>query len=284
MRSQSREKSAQLFPAAGEAVPADPIQTPVTMKNYLYLSLMPESLVASHLAPSEFGSYIATGSKKRARGQAIFFKLSDAYAAKKIIGDVAEVMTRRQRRSLYLSIYRVLERTPIEEIESLHLTTDDGRVLTLLPALYQPAAGPRFHLYQEFCPVTPRVVSVLEPREFATHITDPAQAVSLPALVFAELKLNRLGDDPEATDVDDLPYPNLEHLRDCLRELRTKHGKPTKTVIRYLQQDVLFRTFTGGLYIAAVGQGLRYFPMPSQGELETKYFSWWRSALKSFGA
>ena len=246
---------------------------------------MPESLVASHLAPIEFGSYIATGSKKRSRGQAIYFKLSDAYAEKMITGELAELMKARQpRRSLYLSIYRVLEQTPIEVIESLHLATDDGRVLSLQPADYQPEPGPRFHLYQEFCPVTPRVVSAYEPREFASHITDPAQRVSLPALVFAELKLERLGDDPEATGIDNLPYPNLEHLRDCLRELRTKHGKPTKTVIRYLQQDVLFRTFTGGFYVAGTGDRLRYFPMPTQEQLETIYYPWWRSAQSSFGA
>jgi len=255
------------------------------MKNHLYLSLMPESLVASHLAPAEFGSYIATGSKKRARGQAIFFKLTDEYAEKYLTGDLAQRMAARQpRRSLYFSIYRVLERTPLEAIESLHLTTDDGRTLSLKPAVYEPEPGPRFHLYQEFCPVTPRVVSAFEPREFAAHITDPAQPVSLPALVFAELKLDRLGDDPEATGIDNLPYPNLEHLRDCLRELRTKHGKPTKTVIRYLQQDVLFRTFTGGFYVAAAGGGLRYFPMPTQEQLETIYYPWWRSAQSSFGA
>ncbi|AOS43842.1 hypothetical protein Verru16b_00900 [Lacunisphaera limnophila] len=253
--------------------------------NHLYISLMPESLVASHLTPEEFGSYIATGTKKRARGQAIFFKLNDAYAATQITGDVARRMAERNpRRSLYLSIYRVLEHTPLEAIESVHLTADDGRVLSLKPAPYQTNPGPRFHLYQEFCPVTPRVVSAFEPREFAAHITDPAAPVSLPALVFAELKLDRLGDDPEATDVDNLPYPNLEHLRDCLRELRLKHGKPTKTVIRYLQQDVLFRTLTGGIYLAGVGGKFVYFPMPTQHQLETEFFPWWRSALSSFGA
>lgn len=253
--------------------------------NHLYISLMPESLVASHLPPDEFGSYMATGTKKRARGQAIFFKLSDAYAATHITGDVAQRMAERSpRRSLYLSIYRVLERTPVEAFESVHLTTDDGRVLTLRPAPYQPVTGPRFHLYQEFCPVSPRVVSAFEPREFAAHITDPSAPVSLPALVFAELKLDRLGDDPEASGIDNLPYPNLEHLRDCLRELRLKHGKPTKTVIRYLQQDVLFRTITGGLYLAAANGKFVYFPMPSQEKLESEFFPWWRSALRSFGA
>lgn len=252
---------------------------------YLYVSLMPESLVASHLAPDEFGSYIATGSKKRARGQAIFFKLTDEYAASVLTGDIARRMAERvPRRSLYLSIYRVLERTPLAAFESAHLTTDDGRVLTLRPAPYAPSTGPRFHLYQEFCPVTPRVVSSLEPREFAARITDSVEPVSLPALVFAELQLGRLGDDPEAADTANLPYPNLEHLRDCLRELRLKHGKPTKTVIRYLQQDVLFRTLTGGLCLAAAGGQFAWFPMPTQEDLEIYHFPWWRSAQRSFGA
>src|SRR5690606_39865568 len=53
-----------------------PILTP-----YLYLSLLPEALVASHLAPEEYGAYLATGAQKRARGQAVFFKLTDAFAA-----------------------------------------------------------------------------------------------------------------------------------------------------------------------------------------------------------
>lgn len=255
------------------------------MKTYLYLSLMPESLVASHLDPKEFGAYLATGSKKRSRGQGIYFKLTDRYVEPTLTADVvARINERQPRRSLYLSIYRVLEQTPLDAIESLHLATDDGRVLTLLPSDEKPESGPRFHLYQEFCPVTPRVVSTLEPHEFAARITDTKEAVSLPAIVFSELHLGRLGDDPESSDVDNLPYPNIEHLRDCLRELRSKHGKPTKTVIRYLQQDVLFRTITGGFYVAKAGGELKCFPMPSLEELETIYFPWWRSAQSSFGA
>lgn len=253
--------------------------------NYLYLSLLPESLVASHLPPNEFGLYLATGSQKRARGQGLFFKLTAEYAQRIITPAIAERMNARQpRRSLYLSIYRVLEHTPLEAFESLHLATDDGRVLSLLPGTYRPNPGPRFHLYQEFCPVTPRVVSTLDPQEFAKHITDPSHPISLPALVFAELKLERLGDDPEATGIDNLPYPHLEHLRDCLRELRVKQGKQTKTLIRYLQQDVLFRTLNGGFYLAKSGGGFRYFPMPTLEQLETIYYPWWRSAQSSFGA
>jgi hypothetical protein len=170
------------------------------MTIHLYLSLIPEALVASHLPPEEYGAYLALGPKKRSHGQAVFFKLSDAYAQEKLnaFPGITELKDGRLRRSAYLSIHRVLENTPLEAIDSLHLTTNDGHVLTLLPAEYKPDPGPRYHLYQEFCPVTPRVVSTLEPKEFAAEITDTTQAVSLPALAFAELILERLGDDPEA--------------------------------------------------------------------------------------
>ncbi|HEY0944779.1 MAG TPA: hypothetical protein VGD81_05910 [Opitutaceae bacterium] len=258
------------------------------MKPYLYLSLMPESLVASHLPPDDFGAYLATGSQKRSRGQALFFKLTDEYCtshltAAGIDSDLRRLGGRSPRRSVYLSIYRALERTPLDALESLHLATEEGRVLTLRPAPYRPSPGPRFFLYQEFCPVTPRVVSELEPRDFGAHITNLNQPVSVPALVYADLKLERLADDPEANGIDNLPYPNLEHLRDCLRELRTKQGKSTKTVIRFLQQDVLFRTLRQGFYVAATGGGFLHFPMPSRDELETIHYPWWRSALTTFG-
>jgi len=259
------------------------------MQPFVYVSLMPEALVASNLGAEEFGAYLAVGSQKRARGQALFFKLDEKYAAERleVLGQRALVDPnggRGVRRSAYLSIYRVLEQIAPEALESLHLVTDEGRVLTLLPADYQPEPGPRFHLYQEFCPVTPRVVSTLEPRDFAARITDPREVVSLPALLFADLELARLADDPEATGIDDLPYPNLEHLRDCLRELREKPHKTTKTVIRYLQQDVLYRTIRRGFYLATAGGGFRHFPMPSREQLETTHYAWWRSALSSFGA
>lgn len=253
------------------------------MTIHLYLSLIPEALVASHLPPEEYGAYLALGPKKRSHGQAIFFKLSDAYAQKRLESypGVAELRDGRLRRSAYLSIHRVLEQTPLDAIESLHLTTNDGHVLTLLPGEYQPNPGPRFHLYQEFCPVTPRVVSMMEPKEFAATITDTTQPVSLPALAFAELILDRLGDDPEASGVDNLPYGSIEHIRDCLRELRAKQTKSTKLVVRHLEQDVLFRTILGGFYIASQGGGFRFFPMPTKDELETTYYTWWRSALRS---
>jgi len=45
------------------------------MDKYIYLAATPEALIASMLRPEEFGSYLSTGSKKRNRGEAIFFEV-----------------------------------------------------------------------------------------------------------------------------------------------------------------------------------------------------------------
>lgn len=257
------------------------------MKPYLYLSLIPESLIASHLSPEEFGNYLSVGSQKRSRGQAIYFKLSDAYteATLKKLGmnaDLGRSVGESARRSAYLNIYRVLEQTPLDALESLYLTTDDGRVLTLKPGTYHQDLAPRFHLYQEFCPVSPRIISTLEPKAFAQEITDSTKPISLPALVFTELKLEAMAEDPEAK-AQNLPYTSLEHMRDCMRELKAKPNKKMKTVVRNFHQDLLYRTLRGGFFVATTGNGFRYFPMPSREELESTFYPWWRSALSSFG-
>jgi hypothetical protein len=46
------------------------------MAVYLYLSLLPEALIASMLPPEDFGIHFATGSQNRSRGQAIFLEVA----------------------------------------------------------------------------------------------------------------------------------------------------------------------------------------------------------------
>ncbi len=258
------------------------------MSVYIYLSLIPESLVASMLPPEDFGSYMAVGTRKRTRGQALFFevdasKLTSEYFP---MGEVAKRCVPHEdgspRRSVYLSIYRVLEHVPLAALKKLYLTTEDGRVLGLEAKPYTPEPGEALHLYQEFCPVTPRVVSKYNPLEFVRFITDRQQPVSVPRIVFCELVLRDLRNNPESGNVDDLPYTNLGHLRDCLKELQNKFAKPTKAVIRQMTQEVLFRTLRGGFYVGDQ-TGLLFYPMPSREELETTYYTWWRSALITYG-
>ena len=258
------------------------------MKVNLYLSVIPEALIASHLPPLEFGNYYAVGSQKRSRGQAIFFEVDPSFHCDYLrLGEAEKRCVPHEdgspRRSSYLSIYRALEHVPLSALGKLYLTTDDGRVLGLDPAPAAPSTTGGLHLYQEICPVTPRVASKLGPQEFAAYITDRGNPVSVEKIVFTELRLDGIAEDPEKGDASNLPYPNLDHLRDCFKELRNRYAKPTKVVARDTSASILYRTVQGGFYVAD-RTGLRYYPMPTREQLDNEYHVWWRSALTTWVA
>ena len=251
------------------------------MKQYVYLSITPESLVASHLPPLEFGNYLAVGTRKRLRGQAMFLELDKDSLSDLPLGYLNERLVPYQngepKRSLYVSIYRVLESTPLEAMKNLYLVTDDGKVLELKTGSYEGNKEDPIHLYQQFNPITTRVASKLSPPGFINFLTDTEQPVSAPRIFLAELKLNRLAKDPEAP-IHDLPYPNPDHLRECLSVLMSSEQRTTKTVIRQFKGELPYRTIKTGFFVGDQENYL-YYPFPSIEELENTYYSWWRSAL-----
>jgi len=251
------------------------------MDKYYYLLMTPESLIASNLPPFEFGNYLCVGTKKRTRSQNIYFELDPAkltnipveYIEKKLV----PYADGEPKRSVYCSIYRVLENTPLAALKNLYLATDDGKVLELKSSEYEEIESDETHLYQQFNPVTTRVASKLLPNEFIQFLTDTNKPVSAPKVFFAELLLNELATDPQAP-IHNLPYPNPDHLRDCLIKLKKTEGKLTKTVLRFMQNDLSYRTIKDGFFVGEKDRYL-FYPFPSVKELESNYFSWWRSAL-----
>ncbi len=252
------------------------------MTKHLYLSMMPEALIASMLTPEEFGIYYAVGSQKKARGQAIFFELDPDYRNPEL--PIEEGLARcvpheegEPKRSVYISVYRALEQVDLGAIRKLHLVTQDGRVLGLDPSDKFPEDNAGLHLYQEIAPVHPLIVSNLPPYEFYDLIVrNPNTLLTLPAICFVELRLGELAENPEYGDVGDLPYGNIDHLRQCLVDLRTKTVH-TKMVDRVHPATFPYRTIKSGLFIGNQ-EKLLYFPLPSREELRAKYYQWWRSA------
>jgi hypothetical protein len=173
------------------------------MSKYIYLTCTPEALVASMLPPEEFGMYLSTGTKKRNKGQVIFFEV-DLSKIENLID--MDSLNRRcvakedgsPKSSVYLSVYRVLETIPVSALKSLYLTADNGSILELKRADYNKSREPQsaLHLYQELCPVTPLVASELPPSAFLKKLTDGSTSVVLPKLFFVELKLGELAINP----------------------------------------------------------------------------------------
>lgn len=251
---------------------------------HIYLSLIPQALIASMLDPVAFGRYYAVGTRVHARGEAIFFEIDP----RQLPGGEfpLELVARRcvskpdgsPKKSVYLSIYRVLSRIPVAALGKLYLVTRDGRTLGLERAPYAGEPGRRAYLYQEFCPIDPMVASLLAPLEFCRAITDPRRPVHVPRIVFSQLALRGLSRDPVNGLANDLPYPNLDHLRDVLAELlHGAGGKSSKLVLKQVNEGVFYRTIRGGFYVGDQ-QDFAFYRFPAVAELEAHHFSWWRSA------
>ncbi len=251
------------------------------MAVHLYLSLIPEALIASMLIPEEFGVYYAVGTQKKSRGQAIFFEIDPKFRSD--FFDIQAAFDRcvphddgSPKQSVYVSVYRVLENIPMNALQKMYLATNDGRTLALEKgALPDDSKG--LHLYREIAPVPPLVVSSLGPKGFYELIVkDPSSQVKVPAVCFAEMRLGELAEDPVNGNRGDLPYSNIEHLRSCLADLKTK-SVMTKMVDRTPTNGIPYRTVKNGFFIGNKKK-LLYFPLPTEKELVEKHYQWWRSA------
>jgi hypothetical protein len=253
------------------------------MSKYIYLTCTPEALVASMLPPEGFGMYLSTGTKKRNKGQTIFFEV-DLEKIENLI-DMDSLNKRcvakedgSPKSSVYLSVYRVLETIPVSALKSLYLTTDHGTILELKKTDYDKSKEPQnaLHLYQELCPVTPLVASGLAPSVFLKTLTDGLRPIVLPKLFFVELKLGDLATNPLYGSAEQLPYSNIGHLRDCLEILRGEYEKHMKTVQRVFSGLILYRTIESGFYVGSKDD-IVYYRYPTMSELENINYEFFRA-------
>jgi hypothetical protein len=253
------------------------------MSQHLYLSLMPEALIASMLGPEDFGSYYAVGDEGTDQGQAIFFEVEssfrhDFFPIEPALGRCVPHKDGRPKHTVYISAYRVLEHVPLSALGPIYLVTRDGRSLSLARGPSPAAANGGLHLYHELAPTRPEVVSTLGPVEFFELIIGTRGGFpSLPAIAFVELRLGELGADPENGGVGDLPYESLDHLRHVLAAVKDKDVK-TKIFERSGPASFAFRTIKNGIFVGNAREGLGFYAFPSSAELKSTHREWWKSA------
>ena len=247
----------------------------------LYLSMIPEALVASMLPPTDFGRYLAVGTHKRSTGAAIYFEIDpdfkhDFFDMEIVKEHCIPHSDGSPKHSLYLGIYRVLEHIPLAALGKLYLTTRDGQVLALEQSELPTEFSAEHYLYDEICPVHPLIASNLDPTEFTGFVTDSGSPLCVPKIFFAQLDPAAIiGSDRTAEGA--IAIHNLpERIKECFRELDAA-GKPTKTVDRTRQLTFRWNHIKNGYFIGD-GETLLYYPFPSKEILDRDHYKWWRSA------
>lgn len=248
----------------------------------LYLSMIPESLVASMLTPEEFGRYLAVGSHKRSSSPAIFFELDPDFTSDFFNMDIVRERCvphtdGAPKHSLYLGIYRVLEHVPLDALGKLYLTTRDGQVLSLEQGPVPQNYDAEHYLYDEICPVHPLIASNLDPAAFVPFVTDPTSPLCVPKIVFADLDpVALIGTDRTAESV--MAIHNLpQRIKECFKEL-DKAGKPSKTVDRVHTEVCRWNQIKTGYYVGS-GTTVLHYPFPDRDTLDRHHHRWLRSAM-----
>lgn len=251
------------------------------MDIHLYLMCYcTESLVASHLPAEEFGAYMAVGPLKKTFGNVAFIEIDPTLRTPELnLDQVEQVCVAHEdgspRRSKYMSHYRVLEYVPRSACGKLHLTTRDGRVLSLDGQDCDTEGSiDGLHMYAELCPIMSRVVSKLNPSAFTKQITDPNSMIYVPRIFFADTLISL---DGEGNLEGFLPYRNPEHIAQCVLEVRDNPDKLAKTVNRNSPLTAFYRTIASGFYLGDA-EGLKLYPYPDVATLDADYHQWWRSA------
>ena len=249
-----------------------------------YLSIFPtEALIASQLEPEQFGAYMATGSKKGSAEQIIFIEVEAGfnsdfdwkYAEEKCI----EHPNGNPKHSVYLSVYRTLENIPFNKMGKMYLTTKDGRVLSLKKDIYRESInGRNYYIYQELCPVTPVIASVLDPEDFSKNITNHDKKVYVPKIVFADMKIPDFENPEKSGNLGSMYDNKIPHVLNCISSVTGDKGKSNKTVDRSHVESFSFQIIGNGIYISDGKEVLEY-RMPSIDIIKKENYDWGRSAL-----
>jgi len=253
------------------------------MPQRLYLSLMPEALIASMLEPEDFASYYAVGNEGTAQGEAVFIEVDPAFRdpalpIEKALARCVPHADGQPKHTVYVSAYRVLERLPMSALGKCYLVTRDGRALALGREPVSSAEQGGLHLYHELAPTRPEVVSNLGPRGFFELIVGKRNSFpALPAIAFVELRLGELAADPANGGVGDLPYENIRHLRTVLAALKGK-DVGAKIFERCGPPAFSFRMIKNGIFLGRAAEGLAFYKFPSMAELKATNRDWWKSA------
>lgn len=254
---------------------------------HLYMIVFPiNALVASQLEPERFGEHYTMSSAKHFSGKVIFAEIdinfrNDYFDLERYLSLTVPHEDGSPKRTKFVSSYKVLENVDLKAIQKLFLVTVNGKVLPIEPAEYTAYNEPGLiRIYQEICPLETLVASTKDQREFGKFITTETRSKGAPKICFTQIEFNldeffRQNKNKDIFTIE-LPDVNPYRFYECIMEIKNNPEKLTKTIsLGSILRDISYKFLRHGFWFAS-GDELKFFPMPTERELENKYFYWWK--------
>ena len=232
--------------------------------------------------PKQFGAYMATGSKKGSAEQIVFLEIEGGFGDD-FDWDYAKAScvphpNGDPKHSVYLSVYRAFENIPLDKLGNMYLTTRDGRTLEIKKETYEAPKNSDYYVYHEICPITPLIVSKLDPESFGKNITNSNNKVSLPKIMFADCIIPNLDDMEKTGNTGGIFINKKAHFLSCVSSISSENGKENKTFDRSNVESFTFQIINKGFYISD-GTNTLLYKMPTVEEIKQIDYDWGRSAL-----
>lgn len=87
------------------------------------------------------------------------------------------------------------------------------------------------NVYKEMCPVNPRVLSSLDPKQFGAYMTSKDTHHSVPTLAYTDVRMIDLDNMDNTGHIGRVYNHNIESLKESIESLKSTNKK-TKTIDR----------------------------------------------------
>ncbi len=256
--------------------------------NHLYMVLHPNNiLIASQLSPEDLGRHYLTGSNQHYTGRLIFAEIdvnfrNDYFDIEWGLKQLIPHDDGRPKSTKFISSYRVLEHIDFDAIKNLYIASSTGAIMKLDSAEYNKKIS--VSDYKIYAGITPIKILAMSRRTFADYGQDLTHAKTTkgaPKCFYTQIEFDAEEFQKEFHKQPLLPSPipgvHPSILDRSIDEIRDNLNKVSKGIKLHSSfHDFPLRIIRHGFMFAS-RDSTKYFPMPSQKEIEENYYQFHKS-------
>ncbi len=256
--------------------------------NHLYMMLHPNnSLIASQLSPEDLGRHYLTGSSQHYTGRLVFAEIdinfrNDYFDIDWAISQLIPHEDGRPKSTKFISSYRVLEHIDFSAIQKLYISSATGALMTLEPGEYNKMAP--VSDYKIFAGITPINILAMSKKSFVDYgkeITHSDTTKGAPKVFYTQIEFDAEEFQKEFRNHPLLPSPvpgvHPSILENAIEEIRNTPNKESKGIRLHSSfHDFPMRLIRHGFMFSSMHEA-KFFPMPSQREIEEKFYQFHKS-------
>lgn len=256
-------------------------------EKHIYMILHPNNfLIASALTPEQLGRHYLTGSSQHFNGRLIFAEINIEYRHEYFDIDWAlDQLTPHEdgspKATKFISAYRVLEHIEFSAIEKLYLASSTGAIMELEAEEYRSHRNPS--AFKIFAGITPLKILAMSTESFINYGQDICKnrQKGAPKCFYTQIEFDAIEFQKEFREQPLMPSPvpgvHPRILEKAIEEIMTRPEKISKGIRLHSSfHEFPSRLIRHGFAFTSANE-YKYYPMPSQSEIEEKFYQFHKS-------